>query len=128
MVVASNGGRSPCSGFPKPPASHFSQLQLSAKVKVILLPTVSRPVCLGVKPHLGHKTRFLLLSDIAGLFMWGALSDERTGLSFTIPANPQLKVEVTLRLAVYRQSVRLGDKPLETHDQNFYFPTEHLRL
>jgi hypothetical protein len=24
---------------------------------------------------------------------------------------------VTLRLAVYRQSVRLGDKPLETHDQ-----------
>jgi hypothetical protein len=35
---------------------------------------------------------------------------------------------VTLRLAVYRQSVHLGDNPLETHDQNFYFPTEHLRL
>jgi hypothetical protein len=35
---------------------------------------------------------------------------------------------VTLRLGVYRQSVRLGDKTLETHDQNFYFPTEHLRL
>jgi hypothetical protein len=34
---------------------------------------------------------------------------------------------VTLRLAVYRSSVRLGDKPLETHGQNFYFPTEHLR-
>jgi hypothetical protein len=27
---------------------------------------------------------------------------------------PQLKVKVTLRLAVYRQSVRLGVKPLET--------------
>jgi hypothetical protein len=26
-------------------------------------------------------------------------------------------VRVTLRLAVYRHSVRLGDKPLETHDQ-----------
>jgi hypothetical protein len=26
-------------------------------------------------------------------------------------------VRDTLRLAVYRQSVRLGDKPLETHDQ-----------
>jgi hypothetical protein len=26
-------------------------------------------------------------------------------------------VRVTLRLAVYRQSVRLGKKPLETHDQ-----------
>jgi hypothetical protein len=38
------------------------------------------------------------------------------------------RVRITLRLAVYRQSVRLGDKPLETHDQNFYFPTEHLRL
>jgi hypothetical protein len=27
----------------------------------------------------------------------------------------------TLRLAVYSQSVRLGDKPLETHDQHFFF-------
>jgi hypothetical protein len=26
-------------------------------------------------------------------------------------------VRVTLRLEVYRQSVRFGDKPLETHDQ-----------
>jgi hypothetical protein len=32
---------------------------------------------------------------------------------------------VTLRLAAYRQSVRPDDKPLETHDQNFYFITEH---
>jgi hypothetical protein len=37
-------------------------------------------------------------------------------------------VRITLRLAVYRQSVRLGDKLLETHYQNFYFSTEHLRL
>jgi hypothetical protein len=28
-----------------------------------------------------------------------------------------VRVRVTLRLAVYRQSVSLGDKPLETHDQ-----------
>jgi hypothetical protein len=34
----------------------------------------------------------------------------------------------TLRLAVYRQLVRLGDKPLGTHNQKFDFPTEHLRL
>jgi hypothetical protein len=30
-----------------------------------------------------------------------------------------------LYLAVYHQSVRLADKPYETHDQQFFFPTEH---
>jgi hypothetical protein len=40
----------------------------------------------------------------------------------------RVRVRVTLRLAVYRQSVRLGAKPLGTHDQNFYFPAKHLRL
>jgi hypothetical protein len=39
-----------------------------------------------------------------------------------LPCKTQLNsfkvwVRVTLRLAVYRQSIRLGDKPLETHDQ-----------
>jgi hypothetical protein len=34
--------------------------------------------------HLGLTTRFLLLSDHCGFFIWGALSDERTGLSFTM--------------------------------------------
>jgi hypothetical protein len=74
LLAAFNGGRSPFSGFqncPRPqlPASHFSQLQLSAysttqaKVQVMLRPTVSRPVCLRVKQHVGPKTRFLLLSD-----------------------------------------------------------------
>jgi hypothetical protein len=32
-------------------------------VKVMLRLTISQPVYLGPKPHLGHKTRFLLLSD-----------------------------------------------------------------
>jgi hypothetical protein len=39
----------------------------------------------------------------------------------------RVKVNVTLRLAVYRQSVRFGSKTLETHDQ-YFFSTEHLRL
>jgi hypothetical protein len=33
---------------------------------------------------------------------------------------PIAKVRVTLRLAVYRPSVRLGAKPLEAHDQRFF--------
>jgi hypothetical protein len=37
----------------------------------------------------------------------------------------KVKVKVTLQLAVYRQSVRHGAKPLETHDQRFFF---HLTL
>jgi hypothetical protein len=32
-----------------------------------------------------------------------------------------VKVKVTLRLVVYRQSVRLSVKPLKTHDQRFIF-------
>jgi hypothetical protein len=84
---------------------------------------------------------------VAGLWMWGSLSDDRTGLSFTTAAGPlqrsHSRVRVswdsrpyfivldsrlpfsspptiesqsycTLRLAVYRQSVRLGARPLET--------------
>jgi hypothetical protein len=40
----------------------------------------------------------------------------------------KVKVKVTLRLAVYGQSVYLGVKPLETHDQRFFFfPTKPLR-
>jgi hypothetical protein len=31
-----------------------------------------------------------------------------------------VKVKVILRLAIYRQSVCLGVKPLETHDQRFF--------
>jgi hypothetical protein len=32
----------------------------------------------------------------------------------------RVRVKVTLRLAVYRQSVPLGSKPLETHDDQFF--------
>jgi hypothetical protein len=61
--------------------NNFSQSQSQSYV----IPTHRWPVCLGVKPHLGLMTRFLFLS-VAGLLMWGALSDERMGLSFTIAA------------------------------------------
>jgi hypothetical protein len=38
----------------------------------------------------------------------------------------RVRVRVNLRLAVYRQSVRLGAEPFETYGQNFFFSTEHL--
>jgi hypothetical protein len=41
------------------------------RVRVTLRPTVSRPVSLGVKPRLGPKTRFLLLSDSCGFVDMG---------------------------------------------------------
>jgi hypothetical protein len=42
-----------------------------------------------------------------------------------IITNLKVRVRVALRLTVYRQSVRLGDKPLETHDETCsFFSTE----
>jgi hypothetical protein len=40
--------------------------------------------------------------------------------SFSMVSFKKVKLKVTLRLAVYRQSVRLDVKPLETHDQTFF--------
>jgi hypothetical protein len=54
----------------------------------MLRQTISRPVCLGVKTHLRPKTRFYYCQTVTGSLIWGALSDERTGLSFTIAAGP----------------------------------------
>jgi hypothetical protein len=50
--------------------------------------SVSQSVSLGVEPHLGLMTRYLLQFDSYGLDLWGALSDERTGLSFIYAAGP----------------------------------------
>jgi hypothetical protein len=53
----------------------------------MLRPTVGRPVCLGVKPHLGSQDQFFVtVKTVAGLLMWGILSDDRTGLLFTVVA------------------------------------------
>jgi hypothetical protein len=60
------------------------------KVKVRLRPTVSLPICLGVK-HLyeAYDQIFIAVKTVASLLIWGALSDERTGLPFTIAAGPR---------------------------------------
>jgi hypothetical protein len=57
-----------------------------AKVKVMLRRTVSQSVSQFVlvsNAHLEPMARYFCQTD-TGLLMWGALSNERTGLSFTI--------------------------------------------
>jgi hypothetical protein len=53
----------------------------SLSLSLILRPTVSRPVYLGIKHPSGALT-------ITVLFLWGDLSDERMGPSFVYAAGP----------------------------------------
>jgi hypothetical protein len=63
---------------------------LSLSLSLILRPTVSWPVCLGIKhPSGDYDQIFITGRQFAGFLMRGALSDERTGLSFTIAAGPR---------------------------------------
>jgi hypothetical protein len=48
--------------------------------------TVSQSLSLGIEPHLGLMTKYLLLFDSYGLVVWGAFSDERTDVSFIYAA------------------------------------------
>jgi hypothetical protein len=56
----------------------------------------SRPVCLGVKPHPGPRMVFCYCQTVGGLFMRGALTDERKSLSFTIAAGPHQRIFTTV--------------------------------
>jgi hypothetical protein len=51
---------------------------------VVLRPTVSRPVCLGIKPPSGAYDQIFITVRPLRVLIWGALSDEKTGLSFTM--------------------------------------------
>jgi hypothetical protein len=63
------------------PPPHGAPSLLALKLKLNLRPTVSRPVCLGVGFVPGTKDQILVFClTITSFLMWGALSDERTGL------------------------------------------------
>jgi hypothetical protein len=49
----------------------------------MLRQTVSRSVCLGIRhPFVAYNQIFIHCLTVTCLLMWGALSDERKGLSF----------------------------------------------
>jgi hypothetical protein len=92
------------------PASTRVTLSILYQVKVTLRLTVSQSVSFGVEPHLGLMTIYLLLFDSCGLVFVGALSDERTGLSFTIAAGPSQRSHSRARGPWYsRQYFTLWD-------------------
>jgi hypothetical protein len=49
-------------------------------------------------PAWGLRTDFYYCEIVAGLLMWGALSDKRTGLSFTIVPGPRQRRHFRVRL------------------------------
>jgi hypothetical protein len=63
---------------------------LSLSLSLMLRPTVSRPVCLGIKHPSGAydqifcRMEYGIRRTASGWSIWGTLSDEGTGLSFTI--------------------------------------------
>jgi hypothetical protein len=68
------------------------------KVKVMLRPTVSRPVCLGIKhPPGAYDHIFITVRQLRVCWCGGALSDERTDLPFTIAAGPHQRSHSRVR-------------------------------
>jgi hypothetical protein len=62
----------------------------------MLRPKVGRAVCLGVKPHVASKTRFLLLSDSCGFVDVGCHFWREGG--FTIAAGPRQLIHYRVRV------------------------------
>jgi hypothetical protein len=70
-------------------APGFWLLAESLSLSFMLRPMVSRPVCLGIKHPFGaYDQIFITRVTVTVLFLWGALSNERTGLSFIYAAGP----------------------------------------
>jgi hypothetical protein len=99
--------------FPSPRTTRRAVRRHIHEVEVTLRLTVSQSVRLGVDPTLGLVTRYYFLSGFclktAVLFLWGALSDERTGLQFAVRSlnGPSRAEPVTLLYCLIWDSPKL---------------------
>jgi hypothetical protein len=79
-------------------------LYFEVEVEVALRLTVSQSVCISVELTVELVTRYYFLSEgccleVAFLFLWGALSDERTDLQFSVQSlNGPSRTESVIRL------------------------------
>jgi hypothetical protein len=65
----------------------------------MLRPTVSRPVCLGINHKSGaYDQIFITCVTVTVLFLWAALSDGRTSLSFAIATGPRQRSHFRVRV------------------------------
>jgi hypothetical protein len=94
-------------------------------VKVILRPTVSRPVCLGVKHPCGASS-FFSVRHLRVCGCGAPFLKERTGLSFTIAAGPRQRSQSRVRIPLDSWHILLSqilDSPnLEGHIPVFISP------
>jgi hypothetical protein len=85
-------------------AAFTKKLNLLVKVKVTLRLTVNQSVSLGVKPHLGLMTRYLLLFDSYGIVFCGP------------PSLTRARVCLLYMLLALASAVFLGSESLGTRD------------
>jgi hypothetical protein len=72
---------------------------LRTQAKVMLRPTVKSASLFWCQaPICGLRPDFYFCQTVAGLLMWGALSDERMGLPFTIAAGPRQRYHSWVRV------------------------------